>query len=791
MVAVKTPLEQLYEGKAKPVDVVPFKLYNILDFLADHPTDLHPEIPEYREYWLDQAENCIIGKWGYDFDEEKQIGGWRWMPGNLYFYVNMSVIEQEGEENTSVMKRPLLRNVEWMIFYALTTCDGFSGFENDEENCCFEPIKYIQEGKELSESLQMSLESYGDRYKKPNGEWKNYVEARQYLYRTHKNPLGKPIFHNEAKNLILLSSRRIGKSYSICVGVSLYDLVFNGSRSLADWLDKKTKTTTVLGSQDYTVTKEYLDKFESAHEHVRKKVGSFGINDGGDEDDGGRNGYFHTPLSGFGKVFKEKGGSIDNGKYGPGSKMVHVSYGKNPQAGVGYGARRMIIEEAGKVLNFNDIHRENSATQKRNRKYGYSVYIGTGGDIDKIKQIKEAFLNPKKYNCLEFEDYWGKSTNGIGLFFPCYYKNTELYDKSGNLLIDRSYKKELEEREEKKGSKDYAGHCISFPFRPAEMFVQQTGSPFPADRIAIRLQELEEGVWNKIAKVGVLYYTDKENKRVTFEEDRYKILKPILRFGDESNMEDQRGAFVQYEAPKFYKPDRYSKKPLYIAFYDSVAKDRTVSGKKAGSSLCSVLVIKLNDVNDEFLSFNIVAEWFGRYDELDDNHKMAWLIADYYGCKLFPETDLDDILRYSKKLGRWHDLFDKPSDTPAEIAKGGGSTKGFMITPHNKPDLIDYADQALKTVVGRKEFITRDEYTSEVQMAADRIPSMRMCDEFLAFNNDENFDGVSSYLLYGLYRRNKTNEPSESTEGAETNKVDDFNSYVASLNYNDHPAYNY
>lgn len=789
---VLTKKDTTKTSKVSVIDVIPFRLHNIQDFIVNHPEELHPDLPEYKEHWLEQAENCIIGKWGYDYDEETGLGGWRWMPGNLYFYINMGIIKQTGAQNTVKEERPKLRSTDWMMGYALTACDGFSGMSDDEEFCCFEPIEKIQNGEELSETLKVFLDDYGDLYKKPNGEWKTYIEAREYLYKTKDTPKGSPYYHNEAKNLLLISSRRIGKSYFICVGISVYDLVFNGARSLEDWVNQSTTTTSVLGSDDYKTTGEFLDKFDLTYGHLKKKVGAF---DTGNPETS-VNGYFWLPLNekgeDLGKVYREKGGVVTNGKYGPGSRMIHVSYGKNHQAGVGYGARRMIIEEAAKVPHFEDVHRENSATQKADFKYGYSVYIATGGDIDLIKEIKEAYNDPKKYNCLAYPDLWGNSDKGIGLFFPCPYRNTRFYDKNGNLDLERAYRKEVQEREELKGGKGYAGHCISFPFRPSEMFVQNSGSKFSVEELTIRLQELEEGEWKANAKVGKLHYTDKENRKVFFEHDKYGKLSPIMRHGDEKKLKDLTGAFVMYEEPKYYRPDRYSNNPLYIAIYDTVAKDKEVSGESAGSSLSCVLVFKLNDMNSATLSYNLVAEWFGRYDELDENHRMAWMIADFYDCKLFCEANLDDIFRYSKKNGRWNDLQNKPSDTPSEIAKGGSYTKGYMITPQNKPKLLEYAYQSLEIVVDRKDFIIGNDYYSEIQKVVNKIPSIRLCDEFLSYNDDENFDGVSCWLLWSLYRRNKDAEPvsSESNEMEDAN-INDFNSLTNQTGTLVNPVYNW
>ena len=46
-------------------------------FLTDVP-DLNPLSYAYREYWGEERKKCIEGVWA----------GGRYMPGNLYFYIN-------------------------------------------------------------------------------------------------------------------------------------------------------------------------------------------------------------------------------------------------------------------------------------------------------------------------------------------------------------------------------------------------------------------------------------------------------------------------------------------------------------------------------------------------------------------------------------------------------------------------------------------------------------------------------------------------------------------------------
>ena len=94
----------------------------------------------YKDYWTDHINKCLQGVWGHDYNEETKEGGYRWIPGNLFFYVNDTIIKMEESESREVICKPKLRDVEWYIFYALTVCDGFSGFELDDTYTSYKPL---------------------------------------------------------------------------------------------------------------------------------------------------------------------------------------------------------------------------------------------------------------------------------------------------------------------------------------------------------------------------------------------------------------------------------------------------------------------------------------------------------------------------------------------------------------------------------------------------------------------------------------------------------------------------
>ena len=108
------------------------RLKNRSNFLITDIPDHHPQSIKYLKYWKLHKRRCIEGFWSKDdadidvnvdkeFPEELSDGNYRFMPGNLYFYVNYGTIKHKPDDapKSAPKKkiRPFLRDVEWEFFY--------------------------------------------------------------------------------------------------------------------------------------------------------------------------------------------------------------------------------------------------------------------------------------------------------------------------------------------------------------------------------------------------------------------------------------------------------------------------------------------------------------------------------------------------------------------------------------------------------------------------------------------------------------------------------------------------
>lgn len=736
----------------RAIEVIPFEIHNLEPFLGDSEyPEYHPLSYQYGEYWDKKTEEVILGIWGEDAKtryDGKRIGGYRWLPGNIAFHTQHCVIDKEVPGmTTKKLERPDLRDVEWFIGYDMAACEGFSGFENDDKRSAFRPLGKLQRGEHLTNAEKILLDKYKDTLVDKYGRWKTYVEARELLYQTFDEPLGNPLWLNEASNYMLLSSRRLGKSYLFVNGKIVYDFCFNGAKTLEDLWAQKTRSNSIVGSGNSDKTKEFFNKFNVTYNHIKNNVGAYRdhlMNE---------NGAWWWKYSGSVKkenefIINSTPSDFGSGMVGPGSQLWHMSYQKSASKGAGQSQTFSLVEEVGLTEGVEDIHAENQPAQKGDYKFGWSAYIGTGGDFKKIMGSKKMFYNPGIYNILPCKDHFTLGGADTARFIPAPYYINEFRNEHGNQDVQKAWEDIVHERQilEDGDTRQYLRHKASYPLSPKEIFVKFDSNRFPVKNLEDRVEELRTGVLPH--STGKIAFHDKLNLDAYWIEDFDEV--PLMHMDDlMDDNSNKEGAMVQYESPSIHRPDRVPNdtEPMYQLFLEPVRND-------AGSSSVYAYVWKFYDFAEpNSIQDNIVFEWFGRLSRDDENLARIFDIASYYGCNIYPEINNDAVVGYARRIGRLDWLVrDLGYIEGLEVNNTNKSGYGFYVSPGMKKPLERLLNEWLREEVYFQEEIIDDHKVKKSTVRANVLNSSIACSQLISYDSDDgNFDAVDGLRLKALW----------------------------------------
>ena len=709
----------------------------------DHPS-YHPDSKQYVDYWREEKRRCIEGYWYEDLPNQ-----WRFCTPALYFYGNMgTIVDTDHKSKLRKTTRPFIRDVEWIIFTDYIVARGFSGFEDDEEFTCNDAV--------ITKDL-LTPNCY-----RPDQSLKTYVNPLEYLKKLHDKPLGKPLYENDAKNVFLLGSRGLGKSYTVA-HIILHELLFDGQK-IYDRTQKDARTEIFVGAFKADKSSELLAKVSTALQNL---PGAYGAG----EDY--RPAPFYKEMTGTLKVGNTKSPYVheykkkENGSWvvaGSGSKILHEVFTvENPQAAAGSRPSIIVIEEVGLLPNVKEVHGSNTAAQiTGGRKMGTSIYIGTGGNMDKIVESEYIFRRPKEYNMVSHDDVW-ENTGDMCLFIPVQYTYSDLKDENGNTDFEKADKRVENERKNKRW--DALQHQkMNYPIIPSEMFLASRGSIFPQEEIQLQLKYIlqNQTIIDRFTTHGNLVYDVESPNGVSFRPDTSGTCIPITDYPTKKNM-TIRGCITFYEHP----PEIISN-GLYKITYDPV-KDENVYEMSKGVSLASIYVYKSVQKFDGVYD-QIVAHYVGRYPNTDDIHEIAVKLSLYYNAQIMFENNLPGFYKYCISAKRLNTLARTPFLTIGKI--DGSSRQKINVGIYMSTALILQAEQYLVRWLLEEREASYDELGNKIKVKRNinYIYDKALLEELLSYNRYVNTDRVSALLLLMLWLEEAKEHPEiKPPEEEETN----------------------
>lgn len=725
---------------------MPFiRINNRKNFLITKVPELHPNSTKYSIYWRAHKKRCIEGFWSLDQagitidvdDPHTQFPpstSWRFMPGNLYFYVNFGTILHQDEDGPrSAPKRPIrpfLRDIEWEFFYNWLEARGFSGFSDDDTYSCHRDLI----NKNFEERFHPSCIN-------SEGKLKEYVPAREYLRKLHDKPLGKPLYENSALNLFMLGARGFGKSYAVGVGVILHELLFDGAKEYtSESIANPYQVEIFVGASLSSKSSDILDKTRTA---MNKLPGGWGENSkdytpppfkktmtGSLSPNNMKNPWKHSYEKKVGGTWKT---------YGSGSNIKHGIYTiENPEAAAGTRPGVMVVEEVGLLENVLNVHGSNTACQMEGTwKFGSTVYLGTGGNVEKIQQSETIFRDPVGFDFLAFDDEW-EGTGKIGWFVPCIYAMNQFKDENGNTDIEKALRFKEKVREEKRKSKDPSAlsmEMMNYPLVPSEMFLNAKTNMFPVAELKAHLATV---ISNPHRYENAHYYIDlvwDTNGMLKVEHVNANGLQKDFPIFDNKN---KPGVIHVIEMPKKDgNGEVFTNR--YIQGTDTYDDDESST-----TSLFSTWIM------DTWTS-RLVAEYTGRRGT-KDVYEIARKLNIFYRCSHNYEKNKKGLYTYFDTKQSTHLLCDTPESlrdvADIKITKIGNQAKGTTASP----PVIAYGlrlilDWLLEPAYGQEE-------GSEIRNLH-TIQSIGLLRELINYNPDGNFDRISALIMLMILREEK------------------------------------
>lgn len=176
------------------------RIENLKQFLITNIKHYHPDDPRHTPYWAGLKRKCIEGLWG------KEFGGYRYMPGKLFFYGNFgTILDVDEQQNIRNKVKPQIRDIEWERAYMLLEAEGFSGWSNDDKYTSDEWALELKT-KGLPDSIVVSNWKSNRKKRffdliKNDGTLKEYITPRDNIRKIHPENMGLPLYWNPTKNI--------------------------------------------------------------------------------------------------------------------------------------------------------------------------------------------------------------------------------------------------------------------------------------------------------------------------------------------------------------------------------------------------------------------------------------------------------------------------------------------------------------------------------------------------------------------------------------------------------------
>jgi hypothetical protein len=418
------------------------------------------------------------------------------------------------------------------------------------------------------------------------------------------------------------------------------------------------------------------------------------------------------------------------------SEIIALTFKDNPDAARGKDAEEVFFEESGAFGTPGLLKKSYKATEDTVMagaiKTGMITVFGTSGDMSGgTADYADMFSRPKAFGMLPFNNIWDEKSEdlSVGFFHPINWNMEGYYDENGNSDKEGAKNVELKIREDliKHGatSTEIQQRMQEKPLGPSEAFAAVSVNNFPVLELKRQLQIVKGKGWQQSKGTPVnMFYKD---GKIIAEPILDGSAKPIISYYDLSL--DKRGCPVVYEQPVANPPPG-----LYKIGYDPVRQDK-------GTSLASIIVYKSKHKTSQHYDI-VVAEYIGRLETPSDIDRIAEMFADLYGTKIMYENEVTGVKTYFQRIKRLNLLAAQPDRVISKNIKSSKVARVYGC--HMNTQLKVAGERYLKEwLLTTYDF---DEHGNKITVI-DKIYSIRILEELIAYNSTGNFDAISALFM--------------------------------------------
>lgn len=424
------------------------------------------------------------------------------------------------------------------------------------------------------------------------------------------------------------------------------------------------------------------------------------------------------------------------------SEIMGVSIKDNPDSVRGKAGKLILWEEAGSNNQLEAAWQiARPSVEQDGVAFGLMIMFGTGGDEgDNVAGLRNAFYDPKAFNCIEFDNIWDEGAQGgkpCGFFIPQHTNldirdgnGKRLYmDEDGNTLHEKAREFILNLREEElksaKSSQQVDRYCAEHSETPAEAFTELSGNIFPKKELQKQLAKIRTN--KKLANAKqVGFLTEVKGEIIWNISKNQNDIKefPLPKTADPT------GSIVIWEHPVKDAPFG-----LYIAGIDPYDQDQSGT-----NSLGSCIIYKRFQDFESYQDI-IVAEYTGRPKTAEEFYENVRKLLKYYNAKAMVENQNTGIFTYFNNKHCNYLLADQPDiirdiTNVSKVNRG----KGCHMTKEIKAWGIDKIKEWLEEDLGNDT------------LRLNTIMSEPLLEELIKYNDKINVDRVMAMLQIMIYK---------------------------------------